>query len=255
MSDYIEDCPAIGKLKARITSPYGIRIHPVTGEKSFHSGIDIVKAENDVCPITAVENGVVVDVQKGITGYSETQPKGNYVRLRHVSGRESLYLHLKEVYVVMNQQVKYGEQIGYMGATGRVTGAHLHFQVYSQDGDIVDPEPFIRASTGLNEVTLFDIPLIVQSVSTGLSGASVVILQRALSRMPEYHDEVMAHSWVRGGWDGVYGKGLAKTVAAFQRASGLIPTGDCDSETAHYLNISQIGLITRINTAREDLIL
>lgn len=140
----------------KITSPYGERIHPVTGEKSFHSGIDVVPTSNN---IVAIADGTVV-----VSDIGETS--GEHVIIEHkVSGQvyRSVYYHLRENsrIVKVGDVVKQGQQIGIMGSTGRVTAAHLHFElykynVYTQEFVRTDPSIVINNKVSAKEYILFD---------------------------------------------------------------------------------------------------
>lgn len=123
-----------------VTSPYGMRTHPVTGEPSkMHQGVDLACSIGD--PIYAVDNGTIaVAVKSGGSNY------GHHIIINH-GNRYTLYGHMTAVNVKINQNVAKGEQIGTCGKTGRVTGPHLHFEI--QTGDIYgireDPWPFLQS--------------------------------------------------------------------------------------------------------------
>ncbi len=114
-----------------ITSYFGPRVHPITGIRSFHSGLDL--RANKV-HIFAVQNGIITDV-----GYSKYL--GKYVRL--VSGTfEFTYGHLEHIYVTLGKVVSMGDIIGKSGDSGRVTAAHLHFGI-KLNGRPIDPLPIL----------------------------------------------------------------------------------------------------------------
>ena len=121
----------------RVTSPFGYRTHPVTGEKgSFHAGIDLGAKKGT--PIYATRDGVV---EAG----SGHKTRGNYVYIDHGDGFISAYYHMtnQSVGVVKTgQEVKAGDLIGYVGDTGRVTGPHLHFGI-KLDGKWINPELYL----------------------------------------------------------------------------------------------------------------
>jgi murein DD-endopeptidase MepM/ murein hydrolase activator NlpD len=114
-----------------LTSNYGYRIHPVTGNPSFHSGIDL-KAHNDT--VFAIANGIV-------TAASYQPYLGIYIRVEH-NGLQSLYGHLSQIFVAFTEEVAAGQPIGITGSTGRVTGEHLHFGVYFK-GKPINPVQFL----------------------------------------------------------------------------------------------------------------
>ena len=114
-----------------ITSPFGERVDPITGEVSFHTGTDIAAPEGT--PILAAADGVV-------TIANSTNPHhsyGYYVKLQHEDEYETLYAHCSALCVAAGQEVLQGEVIGFVGSTGNSTGNHLHFEV-REDGVRVD---------------------------------------------------------------------------------------------------------------------
>ena len=119
----------------RITSPYGMRIHPVYGYPKMHTGVDLAAPKNT--PITASRAGVVVWAGWGNTG-------GWWVKLDHGDGFATTYLHLTRYTVKIGDFVEAGQVIGYMGTTGVSTGYHLHFGVM-YNGEWVDPLDYIDA--------------------------------------------------------------------------------------------------------------
>ena len=107
-----------------ITSQFGHRIDPITGEVSSHTGTDIACAEGT--PILAAANGTVT-VANGLDSWGGSY--GYYIQIDHGGGLETLYAHCSSICVTTGQQVQAGEVIGYVGHTGRVTGNHLHLEV------------------------------------------------------------------------------------------------------------------------------
>lgn len=103
----------------KLSSAYGIRKHPVTGERySFHKGIDITG-----------KNEVVVSILPGVVdkiGY--TAIMGNYVTVRY-GGYTVYYAHLSKIYSSVGRVLQTGDPIGVTGSTGRTTGEHLHLSV------------------------------------------------------------------------------------------------------------------------------
>jgi murein DD-endopeptidase MepM/ murein hydrolase activator NlpD len=128
--------PAIWPTNGRLTSSFGYRIHPFTGQRLLHEGLDI--ANNLWTPVYAPANGRVKDVN--VYGYY-----GNTIRISHNNGEfVTLYAHLQKVAVTPGQAVRRGDVIAYMGNTGRSTGTHLHYEVHHNDR-VVDPMEFIVA--------------------------------------------------------------------------------------------------------------
>lgn len=117
-------------VEGTITSNFGYRIHPISGTRKLHTGIDIAAPKG--IPVLASAPGTVSRVQYLTTGY------GYNVMIDHGNGIETLYAHMSAIYVTEGQPVIPGQIIGAVGSTGASTGNHLHFEV-RQDGVAVDP--------------------------------------------------------------------------------------------------------------------
>ena len=115
-----------------ITSQFGHRVDPITGEVSSHTGTDIACAEGT--PILAAADGTVT-VANSLDSWGGSY--GYYIQIDHGGGLETLYAHCSSICVTTGQQVQAGEVIGYVGHTGRATGNHLHLEV-SVDGNRAD---------------------------------------------------------------------------------------------------------------------
>lgn len=109
-----------------VTSEMGWRTSPITGAQEFHNAMDLVNG-NPTTPILASGDGQVV--QAGSNYYNWY---GNYTVIKHADGLYTGYAHQSRIDVSVGQNVKKGQQIGLMGATGPVTGPHLHFQFMDQ---------------------------------------------------------------------------------------------------------------------------
>ncbi len=119
-----------------ITSVQGNRVHPVTGQYGTHGGTDVGASYGSA--IYASGSGTVVTAYND-SGYNGGY--GNYVIIDHGSGLQTLYAHMSVCSVSVGQYVSAGQVIGYVGTTGRVTGAHLHFEVWS-NGARQDPQSY-----------------------------------------------------------------------------------------------------------------
>ena len=108
-----------------ITSQFGHRVDPITGEVSSHTGTDIACAEGT--PILAAADGTVT-VANGLDSWGGSY--GYYIQIDHGGGLETLYAHCSSICVTTDQQVQAGQVIGYVGHTGRATGSHLHLEVH-----------------------------------------------------------------------------------------------------------------------------
>ena len=115
-----------------ITSQFGHRVDPITGEVSSHTGTDIACTEGT--PILAAADGTVT-VANGLDSWGGSY--GYYIQIDHSGGLETLYAHCSSICVTTGQQVQAGQVIGYVGHTGRATGSHLHLEV-SVDGNRAD---------------------------------------------------------------------------------------------------------------------
>ena len=125
---YGDDAPVL-PASGPVTSDYGERVHPITGEDSFHSGRDIAADEGD--DVRAVYDGTVIE-----TGVGELS--GNYVKIDHGSGLVALYCHCSAVFVSEGDAVRKGDIIAAVGQTGAATGPHLHFEI-RVNGELRDP--------------------------------------------------------------------------------------------------------------------
>lgn len=113
----------------RISSPFGNRTSPTAGASSYHQGIDIDGNTGD--PVWAARAGIVI-----VAGWSNAA--GNYVKIDHRDGFQSIYMHLNSFSTSSGAVVSAGQTIGTMGATGVATGDHLHFGIM-QNGVYVNP--------------------------------------------------------------------------------------------------------------------
>lgn len=118
---------------ARVSSAFGTRTHPISGERHHHAGVDFAAPAGT--PVLAAADGVVEFAgQRG--GY------GNLVVLRHPDGTETRYAHQRDLAVRAGDRVEAGAPLGTVGSTGRSTGPHLHFEL-RRDGVPVDPLPLL----------------------------------------------------------------------------------------------------------------
>lgn len=121
---------------ARLTSGFGMRVHPVLGRRKAHKGIDLAAPTGT--PVYATADGIVGKAQ-WFSSY------GLYVRIDHGAALETRYAHLSKLAVEAGERVNKGDLIGYVGSTGRSTGPHLHYEVRI-DGVAVDPMPYMIES-------------------------------------------------------------------------------------------------------------
>jgi murein DD-endopeptidase MepM/ murein hydrolase activator NlpD len=116
--------------KVHVTSAFGNRIHPVTGIKTFHYGVDYRGAVGD--PVYSISNGKII-----ATGYDNIS--GNKVTIEHPDKTKTVYYHLHKILVKSGQKVNARQKIATVGQTGRVTGAHLHFGIMDKKGKWINP--------------------------------------------------------------------------------------------------------------------
>ncbi len=110
------------KARARLSSPYGVRRHPILGYEIFHKGVDLACPKNT--PVIAAADGTIQQIgRKG--------SYGKYISIRHADGYQTAYAHLNGYRqdLRVGSKVKRGEVIAYVGSTGRSTGPHLHYEV------------------------------------------------------------------------------------------------------------------------------
>ena len=132
----LDSTPSVVPVEAEdywFSSGFGWRRSPFTGLKEFHDGLDISAPKGTL--IIAPASGRVIK-----TAYQRY--RGKYMQLDHGRSRITTYAHLSGFNVTLDQEVKRGEVIAYMGSTGRSTGAHLHYKI-EINGRVVNPKNYI----------------------------------------------------------------------------------------------------------------
>ncbi len=133
------DTPSILPIKAgeeyKITSTFGMRMHPILKEERFHNGIDFAAKEGT--QIVATADGVVATAEFREGSY------GKMITINHGGGFETWYTQMSDFEVAAGDKVKRGKVIGYVGSSGVSTGPHLHYEV-RLDGKPVDPGEYIK---------------------------------------------------------------------------------------------------------------
>jgi murein DD-endopeptidase MepM/ murein hydrolase activator NlpD len=122
----------------RMTSAYGIRQNPVTGNVRLHAGLDLAAPEG--AEVFAAGDGTVTEI-------GDDPVYGIYVIIKHGESWASLYGHLQKVETTLRSLVRSGTLIGRVGSTGQSTGPHLHFEL-RQNGKARDPEKYLFQSGG-----------------------------------------------------------------------------------------------------------
>jgi murein DD-endopeptidase MepM/ murein hydrolase activator NlpD len=121
--------PSIWPAHGWLTGTFGGRSDPFSGEPAFHQGLDISTEKGQ--PVFATADGVVESA-------SYTGDYGNFIVIKHGFGLVTRYGHLSGYNVKPGWSVKRGDVIGYVGATGRATGAHLHYEILA-NGQLINP--------------------------------------------------------------------------------------------------------------------
>lgn len=188
----------------KITYPFGSRV--IFGKKEHHTGVDLVAvAENGGAVsdyVVAFDSGEVIEA-----GYNSRS--GYYCKIRHDETLVTLYCHFKKgtLRVKKGDKVVKGEILGYMGSTGRSTGAHLHFGI-SLFGEWVDPGKYFDKD--LSEVNKLTVIQERKLLKRGAKGEEVKLLQTLLN----FHGAKIE-------CDSSFGPATAKALAAFQRSRGI----------------------------------
>ena len=117
----------------RVTSGFGLRRNPVTGNLGIHAGLDLAASEGT--EVFAARSGTV-------SAIGEDPVLGRYVIVSHEAGWKSVYGHLSTVKTDLRNEVRSGTLLGQVGSTGQSTGPHLHFEL-RRNGEAHDPAPLI----------------------------------------------------------------------------------------------------------------
>jgi murein DD-endopeptidase MepM/ murein hydrolase activator NlpD len=127
---------------SRMSSGFGMRLHPLFGTARPHLGVDYAAPTGT--PALSVADGVVefAGVQSGY---------GNVVIVKHSASQSTFYAHLNQIHVSKGKTVKQGEAVGSVGSTGWATGPHLHFE-FRINGQHVDPLTLAKQNTGPSAV-------------------------------------------------------------------------------------------------------
>ena len=198
----------------KITYPFGSRV--IFGKSEHHSGADLVPiAENGGAIsdyVVAFDAGEVIEA-----GYNSRS--GYYCKIRHDETLVTLYCHFKKdtLRVKKGDKVGRGDILGYMGSTGRSTGAHLHFGV-SLFGEYVDPEKYFDKD--LCEVNKLTVNTERKILKRGALGDEVRLLQTLLN----FHGANLES-------DGSFGPATQKALVAFQKSRSVAPDGTVGTAT------------------------
>jgi murein DD-endopeptidase MepM/ murein hydrolase activator NlpD len=133
--------PSMWPVDGRLTSPFGARSDPFSGEGAFHTGVDISALFGT--PVRAAADGIVTFAEME-NGY------GRLIKIDHGNGIETYYAHLSRFYVQQGQDVRRGEMIGAVGSSGLVTAPHLHYEVRIGHAPM-NPYRYLAKSTVLQQ--------------------------------------------------------------------------------------------------------
>lgn len=191
----------------RITSGFGSRKDPINGRSKTHTGIDFGASSGT--PIHASAAGTVTfSGSRGANYWA-----GNHVIINHGGGYETLYAHQSRVKARVGSRVQQGEVIGYVGSTGRSTGAHLHFEIHI-NGRPVNPAPYLSGSS----VAISETTPSTSSQGTSTAGS-------------ESGAQDMAASGASGAGSGAIITSEREALAAFAGAGSTMATGAAPADT------------------------
>lgn len=125
----------VAPVRARVSSSFGYRVHPLENLTKFHYGTDLAALSGD--DILCFAEGTVKEVGKNDTD-------GNYIIVDHPEGFSSKYAHCGTIYVQEGQKLTAGDKLGMVGMSGKVTGPHLHFEL-QKNGLHLNPEFYLAA--------------------------------------------------------------------------------------------------------------
>jgi murein DD-endopeptidase MepM/ murein hydrolase activator NlpD len=131
----VSGATVVAPIAGQVTSAFGWRSDPFTGQARFHRGVDL-KAVYGQDVQAAASGTVVVSGEQG--GYGTT------VVIEHSDGSRTRYAHLSAASVPVGSRVEAGQEVGRAGKSGRATGTHLHFEVTSPDGKPLPPGPWLQ---------------------------------------------------------------------------------------------------------------
>lgn len=232
--------PVLRKGAHRVTSPFGMRTITIKGKKStrMHYGIDLVGlngTKSALDDIIAFADGTVT-----ISAFSSSG--GEYVQIYHGNGIYTRYLHMRtgSRKVKVGDKITKGQVLGYMGATGNVTGAHLHFDI-KINGSYVDPAPYLEGTKVFpeditNTVLEWQKAAIADGFKFPKFGADgkwgnecVAVSKKAVCKRRVIHKYPNLTKFVQRAVgvdvDGKFGPKTKAAVVNWQKLVGLVPDG------------------------------
>ena len=198
----------------KITYPFGERV--IFGKREHHSGVDLVALTETGGAVSdwvaAFDSGEVVEA-------GQSERSGYYCKIRHDETAVTIYCHFKKdtLRVRKGDYVQRGDILGYMGSTGRSTGAHLHLGV-ALYGEYVDPEKYFDKN--LSEVNKLTLTHERKVLKKGAVGDEVRLLQTMLN----FHGVSLSV-------DSSFGPATEKALLEFQKKRGLAADGSAGPAT------------------------
>ena len=214
-----------------LTSPFGMRKHPLDGVQKMHNGVDVVATADgktgQVARIKAHTGGTVDGV-----GYDDSA--GNFVRIKVDKDTKMYYFHLQDMStLVAGEAIRAGDIIGTMGQSGKASGKHLHFGI-KKNGQWIDPAPYLEA----------DYPVQAEPEAQAPAQKDIIfsLTHRVLRRGCKGEDVKALQRFLRGcGYtidvDGSFGPATENTVECYQEDTGgkLAVDGVAGPATQRYL--------------------
>ena len=204
-----------------VTSRFGVRFHPVDKVTKMHNGVDLTATDDGKTGLTdsiMAHTGGTVDA----VGYDSSA--GNYINIRVDKDTVMVYRHLRaKPTLQVGETVKTGQVIGYMGKSGKATGAHLHWGI-KKDGAWIDPTPYLDADYPVEPPVRY-IALEVPVLKRGAKGPAV----RALQAMLVGYGYPLVI-------DGSFGPKTENAVMCYQEDNGLTPDGSVGRDTHSHMH-------------------
>jgi murein DD-endopeptidase MepM/ murein hydrolase activator NlpD len=145
----LNEVPSGFPIEGRLMGAFGERTDPFSGEGAFHKGVDISAPTGT--PVHATADGIVIHADSSLSGY------GRLVVLDNGGGYQTWFAHLSRFYVRVGQTVRRGDLIGAVGATGRATAPHLHYEVHL-GGLVRNPRQYLARGVAAPQALKKDFP-------------------------------------------------------------------------------------------------
>lgn len=238
-----------------LTSGFGYRYDPIYKDWRGHMGVDgnLWKGWASGCTICSPADGVITNIQSNVSYQANTpalvdkasaegKTSGNTVTIKH-GELYTKYKHLayNTIRVKVGDKVKKGQAIATMGTTGKSTGTHIHFEVFTiQSGSAryEDGLPYLKGEKTIGGDEKMGYIKLTKTLNSKSSREDVKLLQWRISQLSEeLNKEVRGHSFIKTGEpDGGFGAGMVGTMKKIQKLAGLKESGELDQATMAYLN-------------------